>query len=119
MSLLKKITSGFIDSVKSAKLLLEKEMSELEKEPMSEDCVLLVDENVFAKVSTVLQWQFYKTKWSEIDECLYHLQKAGFYVRAVISDDHASIMLEHSNCYLMIIMEIKTCLFIIKFTMKY
>ena len=56
VSLLKKITSGFIDSVKSAKLLLEKEtMSELEKEPMSEDCVLLVDENVFAKVSTVLQ----------------------------------------------------------------
>ena len=27
---------------------------------------------------------------SEIDECLYNLQKAGFYVRTVISDDHAS-----------------------------
>ena len=27
---------------------------------------------------------------SEIYECLYHLQKAGFYVRAVIGDDHAS-----------------------------
>ena len=27
---------------------------------------------------------------SKIDECVYHLQKAGFYVRAVIGDDHAS-----------------------------
>ena len=27
---------------------------------------------------------------SEIDECLHHLQRAGFYVRAVISDDDAS-----------------------------
>ena len=26
----------------------------------------------------------------EIDKCLYHPQKAGFYVRAVISVDHAS-----------------------------
>ena len=27
---------------------------------------------------------------SEICECSYHLQKAGVYVRAMISDDHAS-----------------------------
>ena len=27
---------------------------------------------------------------SEIDECLYRLQKAGFYVPVVISDDHTS-----------------------------
>ena len=27
---------------------------------------------------------------SELDECLYHLQKAGVYVRAIIRDDHAS-----------------------------
>ena len=27
---------------------------------------------------------------SENDECLYNLQKAGFYARAVISHDHTS-----------------------------
>ena len=37
MSLLKKWTSGFIDSVKAAKLLLE-------KEAMSKNCLFLVDE---------------------------------------------------------------------------
>ena len=42
LSLLKNTTSGFIDSVKAAKLLLE-------KEAMSEDCVLLVDEMYLQK----------------------------------------------------------------------
>ena len=42
LSLFKKITSGFIDSVKAAKLLLE-------NESMSEDCVLLVDEMYLQK----------------------------------------------------------------------
>ena len=41
MSLLKEIT-GFIDSVKAAKLLLE-------KEAMSTDCVFLVDETYLQK----------------------------------------------------------------------
>ena len=45
---------------------------------------------------------------SEINKCLYHLQKTGFYVRAVISDDHASNVraFKHSNCCLIIIMEL-------------
>ena len=119
LSLFKKIASGFIDSVKAAKLLLE-------NESMSEDCVLLVDEMYLQKSVQFHSGNFigrneegtlYKGivvfmivslkkyilfvirsspdititgEWlkSETDECLYHLQKVCFYVRAVISDDH-------------------------------
>ena len=42
LSLFKKITSGFIDSVKAAKLLLEKKAT-------SRDCVLLVNEMYLQK----------------------------------------------------------------------
>ena len=47
---------------------------------------------------------------SEIDEWLFHLKKAGFYFRPVISDDHTSNVL---------LMEKKTCLFTTELTMKH
>ena len=77
---------------------------------MPEDCVLLVSEMYLTLYKGIVMFMIVSSKksipfvikfsldmtiteeWlkSEIGECLYHLLNAGFYVRAVISGDHAS-----------------------------
>ena len=115
LPLLKKITSGFIDSVKVAKLLLEKEamakvllvndiylqksvqfhsgnfIGRNEEGTLYKGTVMFMILSLKKSIPFVSTPQIITGEWlkSEIDGCLYHLQKAVFYVFAVISDDHA------------------------------
>ena len=121
LSLMKKLTTGGIDAVKVAKLLLE-------KESVSSDCVLLIDEMYLQKsvqyhsgnfVGQDEEGNMYKgivvfmivslkksipcvirscpeTKISgewlknEINACVFNLMEAGFKVRAIVTDNHAT-----------------------------
>ena len=128
LSLLKQLSTGGIDAVKVAKLLLEIGI-------ISSDCVLIVGEMYLQKSVQYHSGDFigqdedgilYKGivvfmivslkksrpeskisgEWlkNEIDDCLCHLQKVGFNVRAVVSDVHASnvrgFSLMHNQLYI-------------------
>ena len=121
LSLLKQLSSGSIDSMKTVKVLLEKEV-------ISSDIVLIIDEMYLQKsvqyhgghfVGQDEDGNLYKGivvfmivslkqslpcviksipettisgEWlrKEIDECIFNLQNSGFFVRAVVTDNHSS-----------------------------
>ena len=116
LSLLKQLSSGSIDSMKAAKLLLDKGI-------ISNDVILIIDKmylqksvqfhsgnfvgqdedgNLYKGVAVFMIVSLKQSvpcvikslpetkisgEWlkNEIDECIYNLQRTGFYVRAVVT----------------------------------